>query len=145
MTASDVQTGCAPVPQRAADLTFLVVDDFGTMRAVIVGLLRQLGYSKTVEAEDGVQAIQAFERHDVGFVVTDWSMPKLTGIELVRHIRGDAEHAGVPILLVTAEARMDFVVEAAQAGADGFIVKPFSAEALRQRLLRIFAKRGIEA
>lgn len=80
MTTSDVQTGCAPVPQRAADLTFLVVDDFGTMRAVIVGLLRQLGYSKTVEAEDGVQAIQAFERHDVGFVVTDWCMPKLTGI-----------------------------------------------------------------
>jgi two-component system chemotaxis response regulator CheY len=129
---------------KASELTFLVVDDFATMRRIIVSLLRQNGYMKTLEAEDGVHALRLLGRQEVGFIVSDWNMPNMSGLELLRAVRAQESLHGTPFLMVTAEAKKDNIVEAARAGADGYIVKPFSADTLRDKLLNIFAKRGIE-
>ena len=122
------------------DLTFLVVDDFSTMRRIVVGLLRQCGASRILEAEDGAQALRVIESNTVDFVVSDWNMPNMTGIDLLKALRANPKCSRMPVLLITAEGRKENIVEAAQAGADGYIVKPFTQDTLQEKLARILSK-----
>jgi len=117
---------------------FLVVDDFSTMRRIVRNLLKELGFANVQEAEDGVDALAKLRAAEFDFVVTDWNMPNMTGIELLRAIRADAKLKHLPILMVTAEAKKENIIEAAQAGASGYVVKPFTAATLDEKLKKIF-------
>ncbi|MFA9440301.1 chemotaxis response regulator CheY [Uliginosibacterium sp. sgz301328] len=121
-------------------MKFLVVDDFSTMRRIVRNLLKELGYTNVDEAEDGVVAMQKLAAGGIDFVVTDWNMPNMTGIELLRAIRANAQMAHLPVLMITAEAKKENIIEAAQAGASGYIVKPFTAVTLSEKLGKIFEK-----
>lgn len=123
-------------------MKFLVVDDFSTMRRIVRNLLKELGYTNVDEAEDGVVAMQKLSAGGVDFVVTDWNMPNMTGIELLRAIRANGSLAHLPVLMITAEAKKENIIEAAQAGASGYIVKPFTAATLSEKLGKIFEKMG---
>jgi two-component system chemotaxis response regulator CheY len=118
---------------------FLVVDDFSTMRRIVRNLLKELGFANVQEAEDGVEALSKLRADTYDFVVTDWNMPNMTGIELLRAIRADASLKHLPVLMVTAEAKKENIIEAAQSGASGYIVKPFTAATLDEKLKKIFA------
>ena len=117
---------------------FLVVDDFSTMRRIVRNLLKELGFTNVQEAEDGVDALAKLRAAEFDFVVTDWNMPNMTGIELLRGIRADAKLKHLPVLMVTAEAKKENIIEAAQAGASGYVVKPFTAATLDEKLKKIF-------
>ncbi len=121
------------------DTKFLVVDDFSTMRRIVRNLLKELGFVNVQEAEDGVDALNKLRSEAFDFVVSDWNMPNMTGIELLRTIRADANLKHLPVLMVTAEAKKENIIEAAQAGASGYIVKPFTAATLDEKLKKIFA------
>lgn len=121
-------------------MKFLVVDDFSTMRRIVRNLLKELGYTNVDEAEDGVVAMQKLSAGGFDFVVTDWNMPNMTGIELLRAIRANAQLAQLPVLMITAEAKKENIIEAAQAGASGYIVKPFTAATLSEKMTKIFEK-----
>lgn len=121
-----------------ANMKFLVVDDFSTMRRIVRNLLKELGFTNVTEAEDGVDALGKLHGGDFEFVVTDWNMPNMTGIDLLRAIRADASLKHLPVLMVTAEAKRENIIEAAQAGASGYIVKPFTAGTLDEKLKKIF-------
>lgn len=122
------------------DMRILVVDDFSTMRRIIRNLLRELGFQNIQEADDGNTAWPMLQRGEFDFLVTDWNMPGMAGIDLLKHVRADATLRSLPVLMVTAEAKREQIVEAAQAGVNGYIVKPFTAETLREKLERIFAR-----
>jgi two-component system chemotaxis response regulator CheY len=126
-------------------MKFLVVDDFSTMRRIVRNLLKELGFTNVDEAEDGVIALQKLKSSEFDFVVTDWNMPNMTGIELLRAIRADADLKGLPVLMITAEAKKENIIEAAQAGASGYIVKPFTAGTLGEKLTKIFEKMNQKA
>lgn len=117
---------------------FLVVDDFSTMRRIVRNLLKELGFVNVQEAEDGVEALRKLRGDTFDFVVSDWNMPNMTGIELLREIRADAKLKHLPVLMVTAEAKRENIIEAAQAGASGYVVKPFTAATLDEKLKKIF-------
>ncbi|ADL55013.1 chemotaxis response regulator CheY [Gallionella capsiferriformans] len=117
---------------------FLVVDDFSTMRRIVRNLLKELGFVHMQEAEDGVEALRKLRADTFDFVVTDWNMPNMSGIELLRAIRADAKLRHLPVLMVTAEAKRENIIEAAQAGASGYVVKPFTAATLDEKLKKIF-------
>ncbi len=118
---------------------FLVVDDFSTMRRIVRNLLKELGFVNVQEAEDGVEALRKLRGGDMfDFVVSDWNMPNMTGIELLREIRKDPKLKHLPVLMVTAEAKRENIIEAAQAGASGYVVKPFTAATLDEKLKKIF-------
>ena len=119
---------------------FLVVDDFPTMRRIVKNLLGDLGYTNTVEADDGETALPILKAGGIEFVVTDWNMPGMTGIELLKAIRADETLASLPVLMVTAEADKSQIVEAAQAGVSGYIIKPFTAATLKEKLDRIIQR-----
>ena len=119
-------------------LKFLVVDDFATMRRIIRNLLKELGFSNVDEAEDGVNALQKLRAERFDFVISDWNMPNMTGIDLLRNIRADEQLKGTPVLMVTAEAKKENIIAAAQAGASGYVVKPFTAATLDEKLKKIF-------
>lgn len=121
-----------------ANLKFLVVDDFSTMRRIVRNLLKELGFTNVDEAEDGVSALQKLRSESFDFVISDWNMPNMTGIELLRQVRADAALRHLPLLMITAEAKKENIVEAAQAGASGYIVKPFTAATLDEKLNKIF-------
>jgi two-component system chemotaxis response regulator CheY len=121
-------------------MKFLVVDDFSTMRRIVRNLLKELGYTNVDEAEDGVVAMQKLTAGGFDFVVSDWNMPNMTGIELLKAIRANAQLAHLPLLMITAEAKKENIIEAAQAGASGYIVKPFTAATLAEKLAKIFEK-----
>ncbi|UXY14601.1 chemotaxis response regulator CheY [Chitiniphilus purpureus] len=121
------------------NMRFLVVDDFSTMRRIVRNLLKELGFSNVEEAEDGQVALHKLKNTPYDFVVTDWNMPNMTGIELLRAIRGDAQLKHLPVLMVTAEAKKENIIEAATAGASGYIVKPFTAATLDEKLKKIFS------
>jgi two-component system chemotaxis response regulator CheY len=125
------------------NLKILVVDDFSTMRRIVRNLLKELGYTNVDEAEDGVAALQKLKGGNFQFVVTDWNMPNMTGIELLRAIRADAALKPLPVLMITAEAKKENIIEAAQSGASGYIVKPFTAATLEEKLNKIFEKYGM--
>ena len=117
---------------------FLVVDDFSTMRRIVRNLLKELGFMNVQEAEDGVEALTKLRADTFDFVVSDWNMPNMTGIELLREIRADAKLKHLPVLMVTAEAKKENIIMAAQAGASGYVVKPFTAATLDEKLKKIF-------
>ena len=121
-----------------ANMKFLVVDDFSTMRRIVRNLLKELGFTNVQEAEDGVDALNKLRGGDFDFVVSDWNMPNMTGIDLLRAIRADATLKHLPVLMVTAEAKRENIIEAAQAGASGYVVKPFTAGTLDEKLRKIF-------
>jgi two-component system chemotaxis response regulator CheY len=121
-------------------MKFLVVDDFSTMRRIVRNLLKELGFTNVQEAEDGVDALNKLRGEDFDFVVSDWNMPNMTGIDLLRAIRADAKLKHLPVLMVTAEAKRENIIEAAQAGASGYVVKPFTAGTLDEKLRKIFEK-----
>lgn len=125
------------------NMKFLVVDDFSTMRRIVRNLLKELGYTNVDEAEDGVAALQKLEGGNFQFVVTDWNMPNMTGIELLKTIRAHAGLKHMPVLMITAEAKKENIIEAAQSGASGYIVKPFTAATLEEKLGKIFEKYGM--
>lgn len=117
---------------------FLVVDDFSTMRRIVRNLLKELSFVNVEEAEDGVDALAKLRGSKFDFVVSDWNMPNMTGIELLREIRADANLKHLPVLMVTAEAKKENIIEAAKAGASGYVVKPFTAATLDEKLKKIF-------
>jgi two-component system chemotaxis response regulator CheY len=121
-----------------AKMRILVVDDFATMRRIIRGLLKELGFTNVEEAEDGVVALAMLKREAFDFVVSDWNMPNMTGIDLLKAIRADAALSHLPVLMVTAEAKKENIIEAAKAGASGYVVKPFTAATLDEKLQKIF-------
>lgn len=119
-------------------MKILIVDDFSTMRRIIKNLLRDLGFTNTAEADDGLTALPMLKGGDFDFLVTDWNMPGMTGIDLLKEVRADEKLANLPTLMVTAEAKKDQIVEAAQAGVNGYVVKPFTAQALKEKIEKIF-------
>ncbi|WP_038092303.1 chemotaxis response regulator CheY [Acidihalobacter prosperus] len=121
-------------------MQILIVDDFSTMRRIIKNLLRELGFNNTAEADDGSTALPMLQSGKFDFLVTDWNMPIMPGIELLKAVRADPKLAKLPVLMVTAEARRDQIVEAAQAGVNGYVVKPFSAETLKEKIDKIFER-----
>lgn len=123
-------------------MKILVVDDFSTMRRIIKNLLRDLGFSNIEEADDGTTALPMLQNSAFDFVVTDWNMPGMQGIDLLRAIREDAELKDIPVLMVTAEAKREQIIEAAQAGVNGYIVKPFTAATLKEKLEKVFERLG---
>lgn len=122
------------------NMKILVVDDFSTMRRIIKNLLRDLGFTNIQEADDGNTALPMLQNGDFDFVVTDWNMPGMQGIDLLREIRKDDNLAHLPILMVTAEAKREQIIMAAQAGVNGYIVKPFTAVTLKEKLDKIFER-----
>lgn len=127
----------------AKDLNFLVVDDFSTMRRIVRNLLKELGYNKIEEAEDGVDALEKIRAGQIDFVVADWNMPNMDGLELLKTIRADDALKHIPVMMVTAEAKKENIIAAAQAGASGYVVKPFTAAILEEKLNKIFEKMGL--
>lgn len=131
----------------SAQYHFLVVDDFSTMRRIITNLLREIGFTKVTEAEDGEKALHCLRSGDIAtpinFVITDWNMPVMDGLTMLQRIRGTAGISGLPVLMVTAEAKKENIIAAAQAGADGYIVKPFNAATLKEKIDKIIAKKGL--
>jgi len=130
------------------EFQFLIVDDFSTMRRILFGLLKGLGHGIIREAEDGEKALRVLraaqsEMMPIDFVITDWNMPVMNGLELLKAIRQDPLLSHLPVLMVTAEAKRENIILAAEAGADGYIVKPFNAATLNDKLNKILAKRGL--
>ncbi len=121
-------------------MKILVVDDFSTMRRIIKNLLRDLGFNNTQEADDGSTALPMLQKGDFDFVVTDWNMPGMQGIDLLKAIRADDSLKHLPVLMVTAEAKREQIIAAAQAGVNGYVVKPFTAATLKEKLDKIFER-----
>ena len=122
------------------NMSILVVDDFSTMRRIIKNILRQLGFSNIHEADDGTTGWETLNKTKIDFVISDWNMPNMPGIELLRKVRGSEEFANLPFLMVTAEAQQENIIEAVQAKVSNYIVKPFTAETLGQKIDKIFDK-----
>jgi two-component system chemotaxis response regulator CheY len=123
-------------------MKILVVDDFSTMRRIIKNLLKDLGFTNIQEADDGSTALPMLQQGDFDFVVTDWNMPGMQGIDLLRAIRADDNLKHIPVLMVTAEAKKEQIVAAAQAGVNGYVIKPFTAATLKEKLAKIFERIG---
>lgn len=121
-------------------IRILIVDDFSTMRRIIKNLLNDLGFTNTAEADDGTTALAELHKAKFDLVVTDWNMPGMPGIDLLKAIRADAALAKIPVLMVTAEAKREQIIEAAQAGVNGYIIKPFTAATLEDKLTKIFER-----
>lgn len=120
------------------NMKILVVDDFSTMRRIVKNLLKQLGYTNIEEAEDGEQAFTKLQSGEFGFVISDWNMPNLDGLGLLKLVRADAQLNELPILMVTAEAEKEKVITAIQAGVNNYVVKPFTGEVLKEKIDKIF-------
>jgi two-component system, chemotaxis family, chemotaxis protein CheY len=121
------------------NMKILIVDDFSTMRRIVRNILKQLSFNNVDEAEDGDIALEKLKNGDYDFVITDWNMPNMTGLDLLKAIRSDTRLKDMPVLLITAEAEKENVVLAAQAGVNDYIVKPFTGDVLQQKINRIFA------
>lgn len=122
------------------NMKFLVVDDFGTMRRIIKNILMEIGYKNVEEAVDGQNALEKLRAGKIDFVITDWNMPNMSGLELLTAIRQDPALKAIPVLMVTAEAAKDNVVNAVQAGVNNYIVKPFTAAVLKERIDTVLTK-----
>ena len=120
------------------NMRVLIVDDFSTMRRIVRNILRQLGFNNVVEADDGTTAWDTINREKIDFIVSDWNMPKMTGIELLRKVRSSEQYADTPFLMVTAEAQQENIIEAEQAKDSNYIVKPFTADTMKQKIDKIF-------
>lgn len=122
------------------NMKILIVDDFSTMRRIIKNLLRDLGFGNTVEADDGQSGFAKLQSGGIDFLVTDWNMPGMTGLELLKAVRADPNLSNLPVLMVTAEAKREQIVEAAHAGVNGYVIKPFTAATLKEKIERIFER-----
>ncbi len=120
------------------NMSILVVDDFSTMRRIVKKLLKDLGFTNIQEADDGKTALPMLKTGKFDFLITDWNMPGMPGIELLKALRADESLKGLPVLMVTAEAKREQIVEAAQAGINGYVVKPFTASTLEEKIANIF-------
>lgn len=120
-----------------ADMKILLVDDFSTMRRIIKNLLKDIGYTNVEEADDGDVALKKLQEVDFDFVISDWNMPKMTGIDLLKAVRADGKLKGIPFLMVTAEAKPENVTEALEAGVNNYIVKPFTSAVLKEKIDKI--------
>ena len=120
-------------------MSVLVVDDFATMRRIISNVLKQLGFENILEAEDGTKALQMMETEKVDFVITDWNMPQMSGLDLLKAIRASEDKKDIPVLMVTAEAMQENIMKAAKAGVNNYIIKPFDAKTLSDKINKIFA------
>jgi len=127
------------------DLKFLVVDDFSTMRRIIKNLLNDLGYANVTEADDGQTALPMLQSGNFDFLITDWNMPGMPGLELLKAVRADPKLAKLPVLMLTAEAKREQIIEAAQAGVNGYIIKPFTAATLKEKIDKILEQRASAA
>jgi two-component system chemotaxis response regulator CheY len=123
-------------------MKILVVDDFSTMRRIVRNVLKQLGFENIEEAEDGAQAYTKLKGGGFGFVVSDWNMPNMDGMDLLKKVRSDPDLKALPILMVTAEAEKDKVIAAIQAGVNNYVVKPFTAEVFKEKMDKVFEKLG---
>jgi two-component system, chemotaxis family, chemotaxis protein CheY len=119
-------------------INVLIVDDFATMRRIIKGVLKQLGFNNLIEAEDGEIALKELRKEKVGLIVSDWNMPNMTGLELLKAVRADSSLKNIPFLMVTAEGQKENVIQAVQAGVSNYIVKPFTPETFNAKLEKIF-------
>lgn len=122
------------------NMKILIVDDFSTMRRIVKNLLRDLGFNNTQEADDGLTALPLLKKGNFDFLVTDWNMPGMTGIDLLKEVRADDSLKTLPVLMVTAEAKREQIIEAAQAGVNGYVVKPFTAAVLKEKIEKIFER-----
>ena len=118
----------------------LVVDDFATMRRIVKNVLKQIGFTKIIEADDGSTALTVLKKEKVDLIISDWNMPKVTGLDLLKAVRSDASMKDMPFLMVTAEAQKDNVIQAVQAGVSNYVVKPFTAESLKEKLEKVFGQ-----
>ncbi|WP_300675275.1 chemotaxis response regulator CheY [Desulfoluna sp.] len=121
----------------STSLKILVVDDFATMRRIMKNILKQLGYTNITEADDGTTALEELKRGSFDLIISDWNMPKMTGLDLLKVVRSDPDYKDIPFLMVTAEAQKQNVIEAVQAGVSNYVVKPFTAEAIADKLGKI--------
>lgn len=121
-------------------MKILIVDDFSTMRRIIKNLLRDLGFNNTQEADDGITALPMLQSGKFDLLITDWNMPGMQGIDLLKAVRADENLRQLPVLMVTAESKREQIVEAAQAGVNGYVVKPFTAGTLEEKISRIFER-----
>lgn len=124
------------------NIKILIVDDFSTMRRIVKNLLRDLGFTNTEEADDGNTALPMLQSGKFDFLVTDWNMPGMNGLDLLKAVRADEKLANMPVLMVTAESKREQIVEAAQAGVNGYVVKPFTAVTLEEKINKIFERVG---
>ena len=122
------------------NMKILIVDDFSTMRRIIKTLLKDLGFTNTFEADDGTTGLPMLKSGDFDFLVTDWNMPGMTGIDLLKAVRADEKLKALPVLLVTAESKREQIFEAAKAGVNGYVVKPFTAGVLKEKIEKIFER-----
>jgi two-component system chemotaxis response regulator CheY len=132
-----LKTGGIPLDK---NMKILIVDDFSTMRRIIKNLLRELGFNNTVEADDGLTALPILQAGGIDFLVTDWNMPGMQGIDLLKAVRADAKLSSIPVLMVTAETKREQIMVAAQAGVNGYVVKPFTAGTLKDKIDKIFER-----
>ena len=121
-----------------SNMKILVVDDFATMRRILKNVLKQIGFTKVVEAGDGTTALDVLRKDKIDLILADWNMPKMTGLELLKAVRADGSLKDIPFLMVTAEAQKDSVLQAVQAGVSNYIVKPFTADAIKEKLKQMF-------
>ena len=126
----------------SANLKFLVVDDFSTMRRIVKNLLQELGYNDITEADDGNTALPLLKNGSFDILITDWNMPGMPGLDLLKAVRADEKLAKMPVLMLTAEAKREQIIEAAQAGVSGYVIKPFTAITLKEKLDKILASRA---
>ena len=124
------------------NLRFLVVDDFSTMRRIVKNLLNDLGYANVAEADDGNTALPMLQTGGFDFLVTDWNMPGMPGLDLLKAVRADPKLAKMPVLMLTAEAKREQIIEAAQAGVNGYVIKPFTAITLKEKIDKILGQAG---
>jgi len=124
------------------NIRILVVDDFSTMRRIVRNLLKELEFSNVDEAEDGAMGLEKLRGGNFGFVISDWNMPNMDGLTMLQNIRADPTLSHLPVLMVTAEAKKENIIAAAQAGANGYVVKPFTAATLEEKINKIFEKLG---
>lgn len=122
------------------NMQILVVDDFSTMRRIVKNVLRELGFSNIKEAEDGKAALQVLRSSRIDFIVTDWNMPVMDGLTLLKSVRADPGLKTIPVLMVTAEAKREQIIEAAQSGVNGYVVKPFTAQTLKEKMEKVFER-----
>jgi two-component system, chemotaxis family, chemotaxis protein CheY len=122
------------------NMNILVVDDFSTMRRIVKNLLAEIGFNNIVEADDGKTALPILENGGIDFLVTDWNMPGMPGIDLLKAVRADPKLSSLPVLMVTAEAKREQIMEAAQAGVNGYVVKPFTADTLKEKVDKVFER-----
>ena len=124
------------------NLRFLVVDDFSTMRRIVKNLLHELGYPNVTEADDGKTALPMLQAGGFDFLISDWNMPGMSGLDLIKAVRSDAKLAKLPVLMLTAEAKREQIIEAAQAGVSGYVIKPFTAQTLKEKIDKILASKA---